>query len=223
MLTQKKDILVIDDDIDTLVFIKKILANAGHNVIHAMNIKDALESMQSFAPHLLLVDFKLLGESGLEITKKLRSESKYDKIPIIMISSSSDKKVVMTCISAGANEFIAKPLTSNKLIQRVKKLLKQSELPEVIYDIEQSVRVKTYGELIKINETACILQSSTKIPKDEQITVHSDFLDELGANPCRLVSLKTKVANPGLYRTELSFQGIDEKTATKIRQIKIVD
>lgn len=216
-----KEILIIDDDIDTQNFLKKILETAGFRCSQALNVSEGLNLLTEVAPHLVLLDFKLQEDDGFKIIREMRSLSAFKQTPIVMMSATQTKKLIMRSIEAGANEFMAKPLQPHLLLQRIKKLLKDYELPILNLPLGHKVRAKSVGELIKINEMGVILQSTIKLAKPARLEVESDFLKSLGASPCLTeISTEAVVANPGIYRNEVRFRGMDEKTAKKIRNIR---
>lgn len=217
-----KDILIIDDDLDTQNFLKKILETAGYRTSQATNLEEAKLSIKSTAPHLILLDFKLGEASGFDVINYLKDQAAFSKIPIVMISATVSKKLVLRSITAGALEFMGKPLKPAVLLQRLKKILKQHELPVLKLEQPKKIMAKSVGEIIKINEFNLILQSSIKIKVDTEVTIESKFLKNLGASPCKTTTTSpAKVPNPGVYRSEVSFKGMDEKTARNIRNIKI--
>ncbi len=104
-----KEILVIDDDVDILNFIQKILENAGYSVLHGSSVDDAIELIDRFAPHLILLDYKLQNHKGIELFKFLR-QGKYSQTPVIMMSAIDKQKLNEQCLALGAVEFLHKPL-----------------------------------------------------------------------------------------------------------------
>jgi hypothetical protein len=107
------------------------------------------------------------------------------------------------------------------LLQRIKKILKDFEYPMVKLDKGNDVEATSVGDIIRINEMGCILQSSIKLAKGVKLNIKSEFLKSMGASPC-LTEIQSEaiVANPGVYRNEVKFKGMDEQTAKKIRNIK---
>lgn len=219
--TTQKEILVIDDDQDTQAFLKKILTNAGFKCSQALSADQGIEMVQNVVPHLVLLDYKLQEEVGFKVIQFMKSLPAYRHTPIIMMSATISKKLVLKAISAGATEFIGKPLQPAMLIQRIKKVLKSFEYPMVQLSQGNEVNVTSVGDIIRINELGFILQSTIKLAKGVKLQVKSDFLKSMGASPC-LTEIQTEavVANPGIYRNEVRFKGMDEKTAKKIRGIK---
>jgi|GEM_PF-1146283 len=217
-----KTVLVIDDDLDTLAFMNKILTNAGYEFLQAVSVKESQITIQNFAPHLILVDYKLGEENGFEILNYLKSVNSMRLIPVVMMSSTVNKKLVLQALSSGALEFIGKPLKAATIVQKVKKILKQHELPTIIFKESPKVLAKCIAETIKINEMNVLLQSSVKFDTKTPLKIDSAFFNNLGANNCRFnTEGEPFVANPGVYRTKVNFKGMNENTARKIRNIKV--
>ncbi|MEC7275493.1 MAG: response regulator [Bdellovibrionota bacterium] len=220
----KKDILVIDDDSDTQLWLKKILEGAGYHCRFAANVDEGIQQVKEHASHLIILDYRLENEIGFEVVEFLRNSSHYKNIPIVMISASANKKVVLNAFIIGANEFLAKPLNPALLLQTIKKHLKLNELPSIKFEEDKapSVQVKSIGDLIKINELGFILQSSIKLAPKTKLIFTSQYLKTMGASPCETITNDVaSVAKPGTYRNEVKFKGMDEATAKRIRNIKI--
>lgn len=218
----QKEILIIDDDVDTRAFLNKILGNAGYEVSEAETVEGGISLIEAKAPHLILLDFKLGEENGFEVMAKLRKIHGFSHIPVILMSANTSKKLVVASVANGASEFMGKPIKAPVLLQRVKKLMQDFELSPVTFEKGVKVEAKFIGDLIRINEMGLILQSSVKFARETSLYIESDYLKSLGASPCETKTAgPAKVANPGIYRNEVHFRGMDEKTAQKIRNIKI--
>jgi DNA-binding NtrC family response regulator len=212
----KKEVLVLEDDPDTLSLIEKILINAGFLVAHAMSIKDAMEMTEKYCPHLILCDIALGDDSGLKFLNHLKKHDKFYKIPVLIMSSNTSQKAIDKSLELGASYFVEKPIEANKLIQTVKRGLKEYTLPTINFENGESIQVQSIGNMIKINEISCILQSSVKIPQEQYIKIKNTMLEEIGAGQCRTKTVKdSTVATPGIYNTEFLFQGMDDVTAQK--------
>lgn len=216
-----KEILVIDDDPDVQIYLKKILENAGFKFSQALDVQEGISKIQEVVPHLVLLDYRLQEDVGFKIIQFMKKVPAFRNIPIIMMSATINKKLIIKSIEAGATEFIAKPLQAPMLIQRLKKILKDFALPIIHLGENNLAQATSVGDIIKINELGFFLQSSIKLAKGAKLQVKSDFLKTMGASPC-LTETQTEaiVANPGVYRNEVRFRGMDEKTARKIRNIK---
>ncbi len=122
-----KHILIIDDEMDILTNVKAILNDEGFICYLATNSNQALEIIKSNNIDLLLLDVWLEGSEydGLEILELIK---KNYNIPIILISGHGNIDMAVDAIKKGAQEFIEKPFSSERLILSVKQTLELSEV-----------------------------------------------------------------------------------------------
>jgi DNA-binding response OmpR family regulator len=117
----KKSIFIIDDDAAILESYKIVLEQEGY-LVDIGTSADELESLLAKkTPNLILLDYSLPGEDGSNIARKYKSNAKFAKVPIIIISANSRYK--SDAKLAGANEFIEKPIEIDFLLSRIKKFL----------------------------------------------------------------------------------------------------
>tara|TARA_R110002072_G_scaffold64203_9_gene159999 strand:+ start:46501 stop:47184 length:684 start_codon:yes stop_codon:yes gene_type:complete len=219
---QKKEILIIDDDVDIINFVEKILENAGYSTIYAESVEESIAMIERFAPHLILLDYKLDKERGTKLFHFL-NKSEFSKIPVIMMSSLEKKTLHQECLTVGAKDFIHKPLTPSTLLQRIKKHLKEYQLPVVTFDNNDHpiVQVSFPVECLKINEISMIIQSGVKLAPKLNVEIKGPFLKKVGMDICKYETTgESKVVNPGTYNTEILIKGLDEPTSKKIRQMR---
>ncbi len=119
--TNKKKILVADDDPAILEVITLMLEDAGHDVTTSVN-GETVEKVHGVLPDLILLDIWMSGMDGRDVCKHLRAQQKTKHIPIIMISANRDAKAI--ALDAGANDFLAKPFEMNRLLSMVEKYAK---------------------------------------------------------------------------------------------------
>ena len=144
---EEKTILIVEDNADDKELIlrafRKCSINARPVVAHdGVEALDYMHSRGMFAkkeesemPSLILLDLKLPKVDGKEVLKALRSDEKYKYIPVIILSSSSEKNDVNDCYLLGANSYIKKPIDFKEfmdIIQLVEKYwLEYNELPRL--------------------------------------------------------------------------------------------
>jgi DNA-binding response OmpR family regulator len=116
----KAAVLVVDDDIKILSFVRVSLRLAGYDVITAAGGEEALKLVASEKPSIMLLDILMSPMDGFEVLRRLRTVS---KLPVIAISAhaSAAEKV----LSLGANDFLGKPFRPDDLIKKIKILLEQ--------------------------------------------------------------------------------------------------
>jgi len=123
--TKGLKIMVVDDEDDMRKIISKRLKDAGYEIIQAKNGREALVYAFKEAPGLIVMDVMMPEMDGIEATRKLRENLQTAAIPIIMLTAKHDKHSELEGIDAGADDYIAKPFDGDKLIARIKMLLRR--------------------------------------------------------------------------------------------------
>ena len=128
-MTESK-ILIIDDDKDFVESTKAILEANDYKVFSAGNKEEGLKKIKQISPDLIIMDVMLSKMSdGFDLTRKLKSEEKYQKIPIFIVTALGDKTGFEFSADAGdkawlpIDDYAKKPIKSDELISRVEKLL----------------------------------------------------------------------------------------------------
>ena len=121
----KKKILIVDDEQDTLAVLEKALTAKGYSVITADNGKDAIILAKSKQPELIMLDILMPGMDGAEVAAKLIEDSETKNIPVIfltcLLSKVEEKRTKDHTI--GGYVFIAKPYNLEGLLAQVVRLI----------------------------------------------------------------------------------------------------
>lgn len=116
------NILVVDDSAIMRINIRSILGEAGHNVVsEAENAVQAFYEYQKFRPDLVTMDINMPGTTGIEATKRILKSNPDAKI--IIVSSLEQKNQVVDALEAGAKHYVLKPITPERLLQRINSVL----------------------------------------------------------------------------------------------------
>ena len=108
-------ILIVDDEPAYSFALVEILRNDGFEVHWAVSADEARTLMKDVSPDLLLVDVVMPVESGLTLIRKLRSQSAWAQLPIIVISARTMPDDRAAALEAGADAFLAKPFSRQDL------------------------------------------------------------------------------------------------------------
>ena len=114
-------ILSVDDS----SIVRKIIRSAAEilacEVEEAENGPAALRTLEEFGEpiDLILLDWNMPGMSGLELLRLLKSSPRYQEIPVMMVTSESEKSSIIEAIQAGAAHYLVKPFTIEELTKRV--------------------------------------------------------------------------------------------------------
>lgn len=115
-------VLIIDDDKDLLDVITCLLNKKGFEVAVCDNLDDALNTIDTFNPEVIILDVFLNDIDGLEICRKLKSFSQTRHLPIIIFSSYPNMGEI-AIFEYGADDFISKPFEVDELIFKMHSVL----------------------------------------------------------------------------------------------------
>lgn len=108
-------ILIIDDNPLNLKLVNYLLTAKGYEIHTATNAEEAMSLLSTFQPSLILMDLQLPGMDGLTLTRQLKSDPKYQKIPIIAITAYAMKGDKEKALEAGCDGYISKPIDTKTL------------------------------------------------------------------------------------------------------------
>ncbi len=144
-------ILLVDDCPANRCLLEKLLARDGFTTIAAANGVEAIEAARTHLPHVVIMDIMMPVMDGLEATRLLRRDSQTARIPIIIVSAKTDPEDLTAGLTAGADEYLFKPIQAKEFRLRVRSMVR---LREAQLDLERayhSLRQQT-DLLTKLNE-----------------------------------------------------------------------
>ena len=215
-MTQK--ILIIEDDKSVQQLIRMYLVNDGFEVIFSMDGKEGLDKALNDNPDLILLDLNLPKIDGIEICKKVRTNS---EIPIIMVTAKIEELDRLEGLENGADDYITKPFSPRELVARVKAVLrrvntsgnKQVQISENIqsgdiYLNTASRRVKIKEKNVTVTPTEYrllnfFIESSGRVVSREQIIENVFGYDFSGYDrtvDTHISNLRKKLENSGLRK-----------------------
>jgi two-component system, OmpR family, alkaline phosphatase synthesis response regulator PhoP len=127
---EKYRVLLVDDDEHILLSLKSVLENAGYHVNCADNGKECLEIAKKFQPHLIVLDVIMPGMDGIETCQELRQVPTLNKTLIAFYTARNEDYTQIAAFSAGADDYIIKPIKANVLLLRIAALLKRHKSKE---------------------------------------------------------------------------------------------
>ncbi|MEQ8226199.1 MAG: response regulator [Candidatus Eremiobacterota bacterium] len=116
------EIIIVDDTASSRYMISAVLKEEGHDIIEAVDGKDALEKINP-SVKMVITDLSMPHIDGLELVKRIRENPAYNAIPVIMVSSESEEEKKAEGRNAGATGWIDKPICAGKLRDVVKRFL----------------------------------------------------------------------------------------------------
>lgn len=120
------EILIVDDDPESLALLSRILTEEGYKARAADGSRLALAAMESMVPDLVLLDMRLPEMDGLELLRRLKEHKDTAEVPVIFISGSSDLGDRVEGLRLGAVDFVTKPFQREELLARLRTHLELS-------------------------------------------------------------------------------------------------
>ena len=134
----REKILIVEDEEDVLELVRYHLDRNGYQVETATTGEEALTKAKAKVPNLIILDLMLPGIDGLNVCKKLKTDSKTEQIPIIMLTAKGEETDIVTGLELGAEDYVTKPFSPKVLVARVRRILQRV----VVRDLERmSVRI----------------------------------------------------------------------------------
>ena len=115
--------LIVDDSTTMRMILKAYLQKMGFTVTEAVNGLDALVKLRAMGKaDVVLVDWNMPEMDGLDFVKAVRAEIGYAAMPLMMVTTNSEREHVERALAAGANEYIMKPFTGAMIREKLEML-----------------------------------------------------------------------------------------------------
>ena len=167
-------VLVVDDDAHVRRLVEVLFERVGFDVITASNGVQAMAALKHGVPDLAIVDRSMPVMDGFELAKALKARA---DIPIIMLTASGDKDVVVQAINSFAEDYIVKPFDGRELIARAQRILRR------------------FGETPVQRGKELTLSPAVQISFSERTVVAGGRSATLTATESRLLSVLARNAN----------------------------
>lgn len=118
-------ILVVEDESAIAELIAINLRHAGHELTVAADAQQAQFEVDAVLPDLVVLDWMLPGQSGLALARQWRSAARTRSMPIIMLTARSEEADKIAGLDAGADDYLAKPFSTNELMARIRAVLRR--------------------------------------------------------------------------------------------------
>ena len=118
---RKRHILVVDDDVRILRFLKAYLRE--YDVATAVNGSQAMKFLETKKTDLILLDYKMPVENGPEVLKKLRANERTKDIPVVFLTGVADSDKIQEVLLMKPQGYLLKPINRGKLMEIIKKVI----------------------------------------------------------------------------------------------------
>ncbi|CAG0972352.1 MAG: transcriptional regulator [Candidatus Methanoperedens nitroreducens] len=124
---KRSKILLVDDEIDTLLPLKRSLEVEDYIVIGAGNGPEALIKAKTEIPDIILLDLMMPEMDGYEVCEKLKKDPITKNIPVIILTAKDAVRDKVKGLDIGADDYVTKPFNLNELKARVKSVLRRTK------------------------------------------------------------------------------------------------
>ena len=118
-------ILLVEDEPAILDLLDFTLAPKGYVILRATDAATALAIVRNALPDLMILDWMLPGESGVQLARALRADARTRGMPIIMLTARAEEADKISGLDAGADDYMTKPFSPRELVARVNALLRR--------------------------------------------------------------------------------------------------
>ena len=185
-------ILVVDDDVEILRLIKRVLEIEGFHVITAESGEAAIQEMEREQFDLLVLDLMLPGIDGITVCKQIRN---FSTLPVIILTAKTSVEDKVKALEACADDYVTKPFSTQELLARVRAVLRRSQMTLPTPSISRLVsgnmeinfsdrRVTVAGEEIKLTPTEFNLLQELALHSGKVLT-HAYLLNRIWGNEYR--------------------------------------
>jgi DNA-binding response OmpR family regulator len=142
------NILVIEDDPVQRLAVVGILQRVGYRVLWAIDGEQGLDMARQSAPDLIVCDVVMPGMNGYQLLTTMRSEAGLAEVPVIMLTSMSERAQVRVGMTSGADDYLAKPLNAGELREAVAALLarRKARREEIVGGIKDKFLAALEGQ-----------------------------------------------------------------------------
>ena len=143
-------ILVVDDEPQILMAVRRALAARGYDVVTAADGEDALAEAEASVPDLVVLDLHLPGIDGMEVCRRLRT---WTRVPILILSVREDEAGKVTALDLGADDYLTKPFGVDELMARIRALQRRT-----LSRSEMSPKFETGGVTVDLESKRVVRQ-----------------------------------------------------------------
>ncbi|MDP9190536.1 MAG: fused response regulator/phosphatase [Acidobacteriota bacterium] len=139
MEIQRQRIVVIDDNENDLQVTKRLLDRRGYDAIPAQSGEEGLRLAHQLLPDAIIVDYRMPGMDGLEVTRRIKADPQLQTIPVLMLTGSDSAAHVVEGLGAGAEDFVTKGSDIEVVVARLRALLRMKAYQDQLRRMNQQM------------------------------------------------------------------------------------
>jgi len=182
-MTEKKDKILIADDMETFLRLEKmLLERSGYEIIMAKTGGEAIKKIQMEKPSLVFLDMLMPDMNGDAVCRFVKTNKSLKNIPVIMVSTKSEPEYKDRCYQAGCDDYVTKPVTQRDLFEKIKKFVKverrefsRAELKVTATATGKSFTSQNFTK--DVSEGGIYVETDTMIPPGTDLTLEFTLPD----------------------------------------------
>ncbi len=203
-MSDKKTILIIEDERHIAEGVALNLKLNGHQPIIASNGLDGLEKWRIHSPELIVLDLMMPGIDGYGVISQIREKDKL--VPILVLSAKSESRDKVDCFEMGVDDYLAKPFDLDEFLQRVKRLLFRADKKNIETPTSSEATTFRFGPHIVNFDLAQAKAFGQEVRLTQQ---EIKVLKLFQANPNRALSRQELLLAGWGYHEETSSRTLD--------------
>jgi DNA-binding response OmpR family regulator/nitrogen-specific signal transduction histidine kinase len=207
VVTEKKSVLLIDDDEQILQYLSGLFRNT-YQVLLASDGEDGLNLAHKHLPDLVIADVQMQGMSGIDLCKKIKEDAALQHIPVILLTASTSAEVRLKGVEGGADDYITKPFDKEILVARVASLLKA-----------RTVLQHYFFNAITLNHTDQKVSQEYKEFLERCIAIVESHLDDDNFN-LKVLLAEIGMSRSNLFRKVKSVSGLSIKSFIRFIRLR---
>ncbi|MEQ9037299.1 MAG: phosphate regulon transcriptional regulator PhoB [Silicimonas sp.] len=220
MSANRPNVMIVEDEPAQREVLTYNLEAEGYSVVRAVDGDEALLMIDEAQPDVIILDWMLPRVSGIEICRRLKSNTETRKIPVIMLTARSEENDRVRGLETGADDYVTKPYSVIELMARVRTQLRRIrpasvgerlEFEDILLDSE-TYQVTRAGKPIKLGPTEFRLLT-TFMEKPGRVWSREQLLDRVWGRDI-YVDTRTVDVHIGRLRKALSQHGGDDPIRT---------
>lgn len=120
-------VLIAEDEPNIVTSLEFLMQHSGYEVRVARNGEEALRLVDSFRPHLVLLDIMMPLKSGYEVCRRIRGDPALRQMKVVMLSAKGRESDAQEGLALGADAYVTKPFSTKGLLAQVRELLPEAQ------------------------------------------------------------------------------------------------
>ena len=139
MEIHRQRIVIIDDNANDLQVTKRLLERRGYDAIPAQSGEEGLRLAHQILPDAIIVDYRMPGMDGFEVTRRIKADPELQTIPVLMLTGSDSAQHVVEGLGAGAEDFVTKGSDIEIVVARLRALLRMKAYQDQLRRMNQQM------------------------------------------------------------------------------------